>query len=82
MPVKNTLNDLNNFLFSQLERLDNPELTEDELRLEIKRSKSMSQISKNIIQNAQLSLSAKKYLDSYGEERYAVPDMLKITEGE
>ena len=31
MPVKNKAVDLQNFLFGQLERLDNPELTPEEL---------------------------------------------------
>ena len=46
----NTLGDLNNFLFAQLERLDNPDLEGDELLKEIARSKAMSEISKNIIE--------------------------------
>lgn len=75
---KNTLNDLNNFLFSQLERLDDPELTPEQLEVEIQRSKAMGDVAKKIISNAALSLSAKKYLDSYGIERSAVPEMLQL----
>lgn len=77
---KITLNDLNLFLFSQLERLDNPELSEEELEQEIKRSKAIEGIAGEIIANAQLSLTAKKYLDSYGTDRAPVPNMLQLEE--
>ena len=38
--MKNTLQDLNNHLFAQLERLTNEDLTDEQLEHEIKRSKS------------------------------------------
>lgn len=75
---KATLNDLNLFLFSQLERLDDPDLTPEQLEMEVKRSKSIGDISKRIISNASLSLSAKKYLDTYDVDRAPIPDMLQL----
>lgn len=75
---KATLNDLNLFLFSQLERLDDPDLTPEQLEMEVKRSKSIGDISKRIISNASLSLSAKKYLDAYDVDRAPIPDMLQL----
>ena len=36
--MHNKLSDLNNYLFGQLERLDNPEMTDEEFEREIKRS--------------------------------------------
>lgn len=75
---KTTLDDLNLFLFSQLERLDDPELSIEDLAKEIQRSKAICDVSKEIISNAHLSLVAKKYLDSYGAERAPIPNMLQL----
>ena len=66
MPVKNTAVDLQNFLFGQLERLDNPELTPEELEREISRSKSMCDIAGKIIDQASLALRAEEIKVEYG----------------
>lgn len=42
--MRNKLTDLNNHLFEQLERLNDDELSEEELEKEIKRSKAMEGI--------------------------------------
>lgn len=54
----NTLNDLNNFLFGQLERLDNPDMTPEELETEIKRSEAMTDVAEQVIKNANTVLAA------------------------
>ncbi len=41
--MKNTLSDLNNHLFTQLEKLNDDDLQGEELEREIKRSESMGQ---------------------------------------
>ena len=56
----NTLNDLNNFLFGQLERLDNPDITPEELEAEIKRSDAMTDVAEQVIKNANTVLAAEK----------------------
>ncbi|MFS0933290.1 hypothetical protein ACFDAA_11845 [Enterococcus casseliflavus] len=56
----NTLNDLNNFLFGQLERLDNPEMPQEELEAEIKRSEAMTDVAEQVIKNANTVLAAEK----------------------
>ena len=56
----NTLNDLNNFLFGQLERLDNPDMTPEELEAEIKRSEAMTDVAEQVIKNANTVLTAEK----------------------
>lgn len=56
----NTLNDLNNFLFGQLERLDDPEMTQEELEAEIKRTDAMTDVADQIIKNANTVLLAEK----------------------
>ncbi|OTN76761.1 hypothetical protein A5886_001840 [Enterococcus sp. 8G7_MSG3316] len=57
---KNTLSDLNNFLFGQLERLDNPDMTHEELDAEIKRTSAMTDVAEKVIKNANTVLEAEK----------------------
>jgi len=63
--MKNKLSDLNDHLFSQLERLNDEELSDDDLQKEIGRSQAVSQISKEIIGNARLQLDAIKLKAEY-----------------
>ena len=64
--MKNTLTDLNNHLFEQIERLNDDELTKEELDMEIKRLKAMSSISNQIIANAKVELEAAKIMIDNG----------------
>ena len=75
--VRNTLGDLNNFLFAQLERLDNEELEGDALLKEIARSKAISEISKNVIENANVVLQAQKHMDEFRGTDSTMPRMLE-----
>lgn len=63
MVVKNSLSDLQNFMFGELERLDNPELTGDELASEIHRADAMANIADKAIANANLVLKANMAYD-------------------
>lgn len=56
--MKNTLSDLNNHLFLQLERINNEALTKEELEFESERSKAVTSVAKEIISNARLVLDA------------------------
>ncbi len=78
--MKNDLNSLNNYLFEELERLnDNEELdNEEKLNKEIKRSKAITNVAQTIINNANLVLNAKKYSDDIGTSRKEVPKMLGL----
>lgn len=64
--MKNTLSDLNNYLFEQIERLNDDSLNEEGLEHEIKRSEAVTKIAKTIIDNGSLALQTKKHLDEYG----------------
>lgn len=75
--MKNTLADLNNHLFEQMERLNDDELNSDELDKEIKRAKAMTDVSSQIIENAALGLSAEKLRAEYGNREIHLPGMLE-----
>lgn len=64
--MKNKLSDLNNHLFEQLERLNDGDLTEEELEKEIKRAKSIAEISQQIIDNGSLTLKTAQFLTDQG----------------
>ena len=67
METKTTLNDLNEYLFQEMDRLTNEDLSAEELDKEIKRSDALQKVAKTIIDNGTLALQAKKYLDEYGK---------------
>ena len=77
--MKNTLSDLNNYLFEQLERLQDDDLTDEQLEKEIKRSKAVQSVAKTIIENGALALDAKKHLDEYGKGDSVELPMLGMT---
>ena len=64
---RNKLTDLNDHLFEQLERLNDDELTEEQLNKEISRSKAMQDIAKQIIDNSRVQLDATKMMMEYGD---------------
>ncbi|MGX0927141.1 hypothetical protein ACUXHJ_002429, partial [Staphylococcus epidermidis] len=52
--MRNTLTDLNNHLFAQLERLSDEDLKGEELKEELQRSNAVSKVAQNIINNGSL----------------------------
>lgn len=77
--TKNTLSDLNNHLFEQLERLNDDELDPEQLEKEIKRSESMTKIAEQIIKNGELAFKTMAHMDEYGYDKgAAVPRMLEV----
>lgn len=65
--MRNTLGDLNNHLFAQMERLSDEDIKGEELAEEIKRAESVSKIANQIISNGTLVLKAQQF---YDKERY------------
>ena len=76
---RNTLGDLNNHLFAQLERLNDEEITGEKLEDEIIRSKAVIGVSKQIIANANVVLKAKSIKLEYGKNNEK--EMPKMLEG-
>lgn len=75
--MKNTLGDLNNHLFAELERLGDEELTGDELKEELTRAESIVRVSSSIISNASLVLQAEKFKDQKMDADLKTPKMLE-----
>ena len=76
---RNTLGDLNNHLFAQLERLNDEEITGEKLEDAIIRSKAVIGVSKQIIANANVVLKAKSIELEYGKNNEK--EMPKMLEG-
>lgn len=78
--MKNTLSDLNNYLFEAMERLTDDSLSADQLDQEIKRAESMSKVANQIIQNGELAYRTMVHMDEYGYnvDRNNVPAMLEL----
>lgn len=72
--MKNTLGDLNNYLFEALERITDDNLSPDELDRELKRGEAITQVAEAIIKNGELCLKAVKHADEWAKP---VPKMLE-----
>ena len=75
--MKNTLGDLNNHLFAQLERLSDEDIKGDALQEEIMRAKSVTSIAQQIIANGALVLEAQKMVDNSYSADTKLPKMLE-----
>lgn len=78
--VKNTLADLNNHLFMQIERLGDEELKGEKLEEEIKRAQAITSVSAQVINNGELVLKASKFMQEFGYTKRdikEIPPMLR-----
>jgi hypothetical protein len=72
--MKNQLTDLNDHLFAQIERLGDEQLKGEEFEREVARSKAITSVSQQIVNNAQLVLDGAKFKAEYAG-KYQVPMM-------
>ncbi|MFS0864107.1 hypothetical protein [Fredinandcohnia sp. 179-A 10B2 NHS] len=75
--MRNTLGDLNNHLFAQLERLSDEDLMGEDLKEEINRARAVSEVASQIIANGSLVLKAKTTIDNSINLEAKVPKMLE-----
>lgn len=76
--MRNKLINLNDHLFEQLERLNDEDLTPEQLEQEIKRSKAMADIGKVIVDNVRAVVEGIKVVNEYGLTNEEVPEVLRI----
>jgi hypothetical protein len=75
--MQNTLGDLNNHLFAQLERLSDEDLKGDDLQEEIGRAKAINQVAAQIIANGSLVIEAKRVVSEGLVQDDKLPKMLE-----
>lgn len=76
--ASNKLEDLNDMLFNQLVRLDKDDISDDELKKEVDRSKAMNSVAHTIVDNARVVLDATKFMDSRTDLNSNLPYMIGV----
>ena len=66
--MKNTLLDLNNYLFAEIERLDDESLDDEALKKEISRAKAITGLASQVVANAGVVLKASIAKQEYGSD--------------
>ena len=81
--ARNTLDDLNNHLFAQLEKLMDDDVTPEQMEKEIARSKAVTAVAETIVRNGELAFKVMQHMDEYrsGGELAPVPTMLESRNG-
>lgn len=76
--MKNSLEDLNNYLFGQIEALSDPELSDEQLEREIKKAEGISKLGGQIVANAKPQFDAIKLRAEYeGLSHVKMPALLE-----
>lgn len=60
--ARNKITDLNDHLFAQLERLNDETMKAEEMELELKKAKAVSQVASQLIKSNKLTLDAMKLI--------------------
>lgn len=64
--MKNKLTDLNNYLFEQIERINDDSLSDEELDKQIKKSEQINALAETIIRDGELQYKAAMKAAEYG----------------
>ena len=80
--AKNTLNDLNNHLFEQLEKLMDDEVPPEKLDKEIQKAKAVTAVAEVIVRNGELAYKVMQHMNEYRTdgELTPLPPMLESRE--
>lgn len=76
--MKNSMLDLHNHLFAQLERLSDESIKGDELIEEINRAKAVMGVADALVQNVTLMLEAEKLKSKTNETFINIPSVLSV----
>lgn len=74
--VRNTIEDVNNLLVAQLEKLSDDELSSEKLELEVTRSKAMVHLTDEILKTQALALRVVETLSEVTSKEVIPPKML------
>lgn len=74
------LNDLNDHLFAQMERLSSEDMSLDDIELEVERAKAVVSVSDQIMGTAELRLKAAKLYAEHGDK--IIPHLPQIGKSE
>jgi hypothetical protein len=75
----NSLADLNAILFSQIQKIQDEDATDEELEKEIKKSEAITKLSSQVLSSANIALQAQKQFDEYGTGRTVDIPLLGIS---
>jgi hypothetical protein len=73
--ARNKINDLRDHLFAALERIDNDELTAEQIDAEINKAQAIAQIGSVIIQSAKVEIDFLKAMGKSGTETELFKDI-------
>jgi hypothetical protein len=74
--MKNTIADLNNYLFEELERITDESLDDPQREKALARAEAVTRVADTIIRNADLALKAAKLAVDAGVSMQELPAML------
>lgn len=76
--AKNKLTDLNNHLFTQLERLNEEGMTDEQVKKEVSRAKAISGIASQVIKSAKVTIDAMKLVANSDCTINQLPEMIGV----
>lgn len=77
--AQNKLSDLNNHLFAQLERLNEEDLNDQQIKNEVSRAKAISGIASQVIKSAKVTIDAMKLVATGDYTVNELPEMIGAT---
>lgn len=79
--ARNTLDDLNNHLFAQLEKLMDDEVSPEQMEKEIARSKAVTAVAETIVRNGELAYKVMAHMNEYRKDGELAPVPVMLLPG-